>query len=286
MTQLAEIINKIDDLPPMPDIAMQLINLVGDDDVDMGKVAALIGRDPAITASLLKLCNSSFYGFSNKISSIQQASSLLGLKKIMQMALMVLSSKYLSGTTKGYDLEEGELWKHSFIVATTAEKVAVKAGYGDTGIAFTAGLLHDIGKIIIHEYVGDKLPEIREAAEKNTAGFRKAETMVLGFSHAEAGAMLLKRWNLPNELVDAVLYHHDAENAKLDKPLARIVQVADALTMIMGMGIGSDGLCYNLPEETMRELGLNEEEKVHAIITCVASQIAASPDSLAPPKAS
>lgn len=270
----------------MPDIAVKLIELAGDEDVDMGKVAALISRDPAMTATLLKVCNSSFYGFSSKISSLQQAASLFGLKKITQMAFMVLSSKYLIGKTKGYDLEEGELWKHSFITATAAEKIAQKTGYRDTGLAFTAGLLHDIGKIIIHEYVGDKLAEIREESERDGAGFRKAETRVLGFSHAEAGAMLMKRWNFPDELVDAILFHHDAENARVDKHLARIVQVADAVTMSMGLGIGSDGLSYTVPEETVSALGIKDDRMIVEIMTCVSEKIASSPDSLAPPRAS
>lgn len=285
MIELKELIAKIDDLPPMPDIAIKLIELAGDDDVDMGKVAAMISRDPAMTASLLKVCNSSFYGFSNKISSIQQAASLFGLKKILQMAVMVLSSKYLAAKTKGYDLDEGDLWKHSFITATAAEKLASKVRYRDAGMAFTAGLLHDIGKLIIHEYVGDKLAEIREEAERDGMGFRKAETKVLGFSHAEAGAMLMKRWNFPEEMVDAILFHHDSDNARIDKDLARIVQIADAITMIMGLGIGSDGLCYNVPDSALKGLGIEDERAIVEIMTCVSEKIAASPDSLSPPRA-
>jgi len=285
MIKLEELVSKIEKLPPMPAIAARLMQLASDPDVDMTTVASMIARDPAMTATLLKLCNSSFYGFQNRVSSVQQAASLFGLRKITQMAVMALSAKYLVGRTEGYDLVEGELWKHSVIAASVAEQLAKKCGYPNSGLAFTAGLLQDVGKIIIHDHVGDKLQEIRDAADKGDIGFMKAEEHVLGFSHAQAGALLMEKWNFPEELVDSVRYHHNPLSAKVDVKLACLSQVADAITMIMGLGLGADGLCYTVTEEVMDYLGLNDSDAIQSIMAGVVDKITDTPEALLPPKA-
>ncbi len=284
MITAREIIDKIDNLPPMPAIAVQLMEAASDPDVDMNVVASWIARDPGMTATLLKLCNSSFYGFSKKVSSIRQAAAIFGLNKITQLAVTALSSRYLVGASSGYALASGELWKHSITTASAAEKIAMKSGYGDTGLAFTAGLLHDIGKIIIHEYVGDRLGEIREKAETGNIGFLMAEREVLGFGHSEVGAMLMEKWNFPNALVDAIRYHHNSEAAETDVALARIVQMADAVSMTMGLGLGADGLCYNLPKGILDKLGISDDEAYQEVIIYVAEKIKESPEALLPPR--
>lgn len=285
MISLQEIIGRIDNLPPMPSVAVQLIEAANDPDVDLNTIASWISKDPSITAMLLRLCNSSFYGFQKEVSSIRQATSLFGMKKIIQLALTAMSSKYLAGTTSGYDLATGELWKHSIITATAAEKVAALAGFSDTGTAFTAGLLHDIGKIIIHEQVGDQLEKIRQTAETGNIGFLNAELKVLGFSHAEAGALLMERWNFPSKLVDAVRFHHDSQSALVDPTLAGIVQAADGITMIMGLGMGADGLCYNIPDELVSSLGLDKPGAIEKIMMSISQKLTDDPEALTPPKA-
>lgn len=285
MITLTDILSKIDSLPPMPAIAMQLMEAAQDPDVDMNTVAEWISKDPGMTASILKLCNSSFYGFPKKVSSLNQAVSIFGLNKITQLAIAALSSRYLVGKTGGYDLETGELWKHSIVAASAAEKIAVKCGYGDVGLAFTAGLLQDVGKIIIHEYVGEKLQEITDLAEKDKRGFLAAEKQMLGFSHADAGALLMERWNFPAALVDSVRHHHESSKAEVDITLARISQLADATTMIMGLGLGADGLCYNLPEEILTALGLNQDRAFQEVLIHLAARIREDPDALHPPRA-
>lgn len=284
MMRLDDLLSRINDLPPMPAIALQLIEITNDPDVDMNTVARMISKDPAMTATLLRLCNSSFYGFSNKVTSIQQATSLFGLKKITRMAVTALSARYLSASTKGYDMDSGELWKHSVATASASEDLAKRIDYDDVGLAYTAGLLHDIGKIIIHEYVAESLPDIRKVAEIDDAGFMNAERQVLGFSHAEAGAVLMEKWNFPAALIEAVRFHHNPEAASIDKNLCYLTQVADAITMMMGLGLGSDGLCYTISNEVLAKLGIVYPEDVHRVVADLAMKIADAPEALTPPK--
>lgn len=282
---LEALLQRIDNLPPMPAVAVQLLQATNDPDVDMATIAEWIERDPGMTANLLRLCNSCFYGFSSEVTSVRQAASLFGLRKLAQIALTALSSRYLSGSHPGYALERGELWKHSIVAATAAEAIAIRTGYPNVGTAFTAGLLQDIGKIIIAEFVGDKRDEILALAREDDNGFLTAESRVLGFTHSEAGAMLLSRWNFPAALVEAVRFHHNADLAKADPALASISQLADALTSTVGVGLGADGLYYHLPASVLNRLGIDNEAAIEEILANIANKIADAPDMFSAPKA-
>lgn len=278
-----ELIGKIKSLPPIPGVAVELVNLMGDPDVEMREVSDLINRDPGLTAELLKLCNSSYYGFKTEISSIRQASSMMGLNKLSQMAMTVLSSSYLTGSQPGYMLESGELWKHCIVTGMAAERIAMKCKYPKVGAAYTAGLLQDIGKIIISEALTEKVAEINRLAHEEGMDFTEAEKDLLGFTHAEAGAALLKQWNFPSALVESVLTHHKVEKATVDPKLSCISQLADCVAMTMGMGLGLDGLCYTVSGYTFTTLGLEEEGAFEMIVADVAERIQKSPEILSPP---
>jgi putative nucleotidyltransferase with HDIG domain len=283
---MEEILGKIDNLPPMPTVAVHLLEAANNPEIDMATVAEWIGRDPGMTANLLRLCNSCFYGFAGEVSSVRQAASLFGLRKLAQIALTALSSRYLTSAHPGYELASGELWKHSIIAATAAETVASQCGYDNVGTAFTAGLLHDIGKIVIAEYVGQERNRILELAHDKKMGFMAAERQVLGFTHCDIGAVLLSRWNFPAPLCEAVRCHHDSQSATLDPKLARITQLADALTMIMGIGLGADGLCYPLPESVLQGLGITSQDTCEGFIAIITKRIADAPDLFTTPKQS
>jgi putative nucleotidyltransferase with HDIG domain len=281
---LEDIVAKTQELPPMPAVAAQILEAVNDPDVGMNEFAKMVSSDPGMTTNILKLCNSSFYGFSKAISSVQQATNMLGSKKIAQIAMTVLSSRYLTGAHVGYDLGAGELWKHSIITATAADLIAKNCNYPDLSRAFTAGLLQDIGKIVMATFVEDNRETIMDVASRSENDFIAAEKEIIGHSHAEIGAYLLETWNFPAILVESVRYHHKAELATLDPRLAKISQLANAVTMQIGIGIGADGLNYRISDETAKSLGYKNSEDLENLIIVLAEKIMTSPEALIAPK--
>ncbi len=270
---MKEILARIEALPPMPSVAVRLLEAAQDPQVDLGAVARWLEQDASMTANLLRLCNSPFYGLRKEVTSVRQASSLLGMKQVVQIALTVLSSRYLSSGQAGYGLAAGELWKSSVGAAIAAELLAIEAAYPHPATAYTAGLLEDIGKIVLAEFVAEALPKIWAAAEAGV-GFEDAERQAVGMSHSEVGGLLLSRWGFPPALVESVQTHHRPGEAKLDPSLANIAHVADALMMTMGVGLGADGLAYLLDADALSALGLAEERQMESVLERLAVRLA------------
>jgi putative nucleotidyltransferase with HDIG domain len=150
---------------------------------------------------------------------------------------------------KGYDLGPKQLWEHSLATALTAAEVAKHLGVRDPADAFTAGLLHDLGKVVLGNFIDVDLNEIMGLVRSEEVSFDEAERAVLGMDHAEVAAILLHNWKLPQEIVDAVRWHHrPALWEGEDDTLVSIVHLADVLCMDIGFGVGNDGLKYRLDE--------------------------------------
>jgi HD-like signal output (HDOD) protein len=260
--KLAAVLERVEVLPPMPGTAVRLLNAVQDPDVDLAHVARWIEHDPSTTANLLHLCNSPFYGLRGQISSARQAVSLLGMKQVVQLALIVTSRRYLAPGHPGYDLAPGELLRNSVTAAIACELLALEVRYKDVAKAYTAGLLQDIGKIVMAEFVAPSKESIWALAEERSMGFEEGEVKLIGASHAEVGGILLARWGFPPTLVEAVRFHHAPARATLDPLLAKISHVGNALTMAIGVGLGADGLAYRLDEEALCTFGLSDETKL------------------------
>lgn len=158
-------------------------------------------------------------------------------KKQRLAACSIFASKYLSPEQSGYSLESGELWKNSVSSAIAAELVADEVGYSNSGAAYTAGLLQDIGKIILADYVDNAFIKIENLVEKENIAWEDAGRRVVGIPHPEVGAMLLQRWGFPEALIDSVRSRHKLMEAEIDKPLAYISHFSDALVMTVGIGL-------------------------------------------------
>jgi len=279
---LQEILSRIDALPAMPAVALRLLEAAQDPDVDLGQLASWLERDPAMTANLLRLCNSPLYGLRREVTSVRQATSLLGLRSVVQIALTVLSSRYLTPSQAGYDLASGELWKSSLAAAMAAELLAQEVRYPNPSAAYTAGLLQDVGKIVLADFVGGALPEIQRLVAEGLP-WEEAERRAVGLPHPEVGALLLERWGFPAALVESVRTHHTPSLARLDPDLARISHLADALTMTVGVGLGADGLAYALDEESLRALGFREARELDALVERLALRLGEAQDLIGGP---
>ena len=164
------------------------------------------------------------------------------------------------------------MWQHSISCATCAKIIAQRIGYKDDEEAYTAGLLLDIGKIILNSFAQDEFNQVSERAEKNEIPFDMAEQEVLGFGHPQVGGRIIKKWNLPSTLVEAVQYHHQPNKAEEHKTLTYIAHLADAISCMLGIGLGSDGLMYEFEKDTLDVLGINKKD-VESIMSDLADKI-------------
>ncbi len=269
---LISLVNKVKNMPPLPQSITQILEITKDDKSSSRELAKVFERDPTLAVNILKLANLPAYGFTSKISTITQAVVCLGLETIKSIALTSSTHEMLNKEIPAYSLEEGMLWQHSISCATCARIIAERIKYKDNEEAYIAGLLLDIGKIILSSFAESEFNQVSERAEKNKIPFNAAEHEVLGFDHPQVGGRIIKKWNLPSALVEAVQYHHQPDKAEEHKKLAYIVHLADVISCMLGIGLGSDGLLYVFEENTLDVLGLNNED-VESIMSELADKI-------------
>jgi putative nucleotidyltransferase with HDIG domain len=190
---------------------------------------------------------------------VRDAVVRLGTNRIFHLVLTSVVRPLSQRPIKGYDLSAGDLFKHAAAVAVGAEQVAKALGLKTPDMAFTAGLLHDLGKLILGTFIEVDLAAIRRLAFEQGLSFQRAERQVLGLDHAEAGAALLKAWNLPTSVVTAVCWHHEPQSCPDDTSIVDLVHVADSITLSIGIGAGMDGLNYEPSKEVTERLRLTAE---------------------------
>ena len=171
------------------------------------------------------------------------------------MVIAACVSAIMDKPVPGYDLPPGELWRHSIAVSVAAEGLVKELKIDAAEEIFTAALLHDVGKMVLGEYVKDDFPKI-EAAVSQGLSFEKAETVALGTNHADVGGRILTRWSLPAEIVNAVQWHHEPEAAEQASTMLDIVHVANFLSIMIGIGIGRDGLQHQPSVDVSERIGL------------------------------
>lgn len=239
----------------MPGAAVKLLALIDDPDMSVSQIEAILRHDAGLTANIIKLANSAYFGIPSKVGSVRQALLILGLKRLIQMVIASCVSAIMDKPIPGYDLPPGELWRHSIAVSVAAEGLVKELGIGASEEIFTAALLHDVGKLVLGTFVADDFTEI-EAALKQNLSLEEAEEKVLGNNHADIGAKILTRWFLPADIVNAVRWHHTPESADKMDAMLDIVHVANVLCLMIGIGAGRDGLQYKPSEAVIERLGL------------------------------
>ncbi len=255
-TDIKEIIEKIDDLRPVSQICMKVVKIARDPDSTISDIVEVIQYDPGITANLLRICNSAYFSPRKPIESIKQAVAYLGMEKVANMIIMSGNAKNFCASQEGYDLQEGELWRYSVSSALIAQDIAEKMKYPNLPLIFTSALLKDIGKVILSNYVKDAFQEIWEKVKKLNFSFNEAEKEVIGIDHAELGAMIVERWNFSPDMIKIIRYHHDPDKVDGDISVP-IIYLADSICMMIGVGVGSDGLSYRYHNEVMERLGIS-----------------------------
>jgi len=255
---LKNITSQLKSFPSMPGAAVKLLALIDDPEISVARIEKILRQDAGLTANLLKLANSAYFGIPSKVGSVRQAVLLLGLKRLIQMVIASCVSAIMDKPVPGYDLPPGELWRHSLAVSVAAEGLVKDLKVDAAEEIFTAALLHDVGKLVLGEFVADDFNKIDNVLSPEVA-FEKAEDIVLGTNHADIGARILNQWSLPPGIVNAVRWHHDPDSADHSDLMLDIVHVANVLCLMIGIGVGRDGIQHQPSAAVIDRLGLAPE---------------------------
>jgi len=257
--KLYRIMLEVEAFPGMPITAAKLLPLLDNPDSTTSEIENILKYDPGLTANVLKLTNSAYFGIPARVSSVKQAIVLLGWKRLVQMVMTICMSPLMKKTIPGYDLPRGELWRHSVAVSVAAELLVKALKISDADEVFTAALLHDVGKLILGSFVKKDLKEIETMVMKGIT-FDVAESMVLGTNHAEIGGQILHKWSFPAPLVNAVQWHHDPESCEKSCALSDIVYVANTLGLMTRFGNVDKGYDFEAVGAAADRLGLKAED--------------------------
>jgi len=224
-------------LPTLPTVISKMLQMIDSQRASADTLARLISTDQALTAKLLKLANSSYYGYSREISTVNMAIIVVGFNTVKDLGLghsFYDVFKNSNASAAGFDAVK--FWEHSAGCGVAARMLSKNTGSRHAGEAFVAGLLHDMGKMILNQYFGPEQAEALKTAQNSETDLETAEMEILGVSHGRIGAWLAEKWNLPAMICDTVKHHHDPWNAEVDPAFVAHITVADILCHLTQTG--------------------------------------------------
>lgn len=262
-SKLRNVLEKITDLPTLPTVVTQIMTIVNDPRSSAKLLAGVISHDQSLTAKVLRVVNSAFYGFPRPITSVHQATAILGYNAIKNMALSVAVFSAF-GSSSGEGFSRDEFWRHAAAVGSVARLLARKVKYHELEEAFIGGLIHDIGKVLLDEYFHEDFMKATQLAREKGLLILSAERAQLGFDHTAVGQFLARKWNLPKPLTDVIVHHHDlpTDISTLGPSLRLVAIVHVADIMVRGLKIGDPGdeLVPRTNMEMWKELNLGRDE--------------------------
>jgi len=253
--KLNDILSKVKAFPSMPVTGVKMLKMLENPETTVDEIEDVLRHDPGLTGNVLKLSNSAYFGIPSKIGSVRQAILLLGFKRLVQLVIASCVSSVMDKSVPGYDIPSGDLWRHSIAVSIAAEALVKDKKNIDVEAVFTPALLHDIGKLILGNYVKDELEAIEDIAAKGVP-YVVAENMVLGTDHAEVGAQILAQWAFPQDIINAVRWHHDPDYPEHFNLANDIVYLSNLLCNANGSG-GREGGHPELSPLVIERLGID-----------------------------
>ncbi|MCX7966384.1 MAG: HDOD domain-containing protein [Syntrophorhabdaceae bacterium] len=238
-------------LPTIPATLKNILNFLENSSISINKISDFISKDPVLTMKVLKMINSPVYGFPGRISSVNQAVLLLGLNVIKGMLLGVSVFELMQKAMTG-------LWEHSLGCAALSNLLAKKKGLKSPEDVTIAGLLHDIGKVLLAVNIPELYEKLIAATDKHGFTILEEENAVLGVNHAEVGSWIAKKWNFPNQLIEIIQFHHEAHKAKTANLECCIVHLSDVLIRAKGFGFAGDHFVPEVNQHAWDNIGLSE----------------------------
>ena len=235
--QIKRVISVTGNLPPVPHVAAKMMELVGSEDTSVRELQKVISADQALTARILKMANSVFYSFDQKISTLSHAIVILGFRAVQSMAIAASSRSLFVKKGAQFGLKEKLLWEHSIGVAMGCRQISRTVSYENEETAFIVGLLHDIGKAVLNQVIPKKYGKIVEQVYNEGRSFADVETEMLGFDHSHIGALIAQKWNFDWEMVETIAYHHSSEAESTGSTLSAILSISNEICKRMGVGL-------------------------------------------------
>jgi putative nucleotidyltransferase with HDIG domain len=266
MDHRAEIIKNLNSTTSVPASALQAMRLLQDPNANMGEVVQTINYDPGITSNILKLANSSYFGCSRAISTLKEAIVRLGSGNVFKLVTAAIANSAIRTNIHGYHFNADQLWDHSVAVAVAADNLYDLLNPNAPKIAFTAGLLHDIGKVVLGKYLKDKTLRARfiEAQEPGKS-ILKVETEVLGINHAEVGGLMLQEWNIPANLVDSVRWQYEPERCP-ESITAALIHICNIICLKSNIGSSDVPVDAEINWNVFKKTGINADIKNEVVL--------------------
>lgn len=262
------IIRTVANLRPMPTSITRVLRAIEDSSATSAEISEIIGLDQALSASILQSANSALMGFSTDCAKLSEAVMRLGFKRLKGIILGIAAVGPFNQSLKGYRFGAGELWNHSIATAVSAEWIARELRYPDPEEAYTSGLLHDMGKLFLDQFVFSDYTRIVDLMQRYKLTLYQAEEQLLGIDHAKVGGLIAEKWNFPIILVDAIRYHHTPSFARSNQKLPAIVNVANSYFENTG---NQNALFFerSIHPETYQILNIDQEriDKMHVQLT-------------------
>jgi putative nucleotidyltransferase with HDIG domain len=260
MSFIEAILPFVNKIPPFPAVLQKILTLVEDPKSSAQDVVEVIQYDQAITANVLMVCNSAYFNLRRPVSSIRDALVKIGFNRLIEITLTRGSAYIFCQPCQGYDLDEGELWRHSVACALLSRILSRDAEREKSPAQFTGALLHDIGKVILSRFVKDHFNEIKFLVDEKNLSFSDAEKEVLGIDHAELGGRISERWKFPAGIVAGIRHHHHPFFLPEHRDLVSLIHLCDLVASRTGFGGGGGALSSPGCGEIMIQYGLSEKD--------------------------
>ena len=256
-------------LPAFPATVHKVTSLINNPDSSLSELVEVIRLDQAITANILRMCNSAYFGLRHKVDNVHDAIMYLGKQNVVRAVMAAGVSRFFKDAP-GYEAEAENLWEHAVGSALMSQILARKILKREDSILFTAALLHDIGKVILGEFVSEKYHEIKNVMSVRSCSFLEAEEEVLGINHAGIGGAITAAWNFPQDIQQAIANHHRPDrHPATTNPMPWLIHLADQGCLMMGIGWGTDGLSYHGFDEAMSQFRLTQKDFEEAMTLLV-----------------
>ncbi len=266
LKKITKVLDKIRELPTLPVIANKVSALLNDPKTDTIDLARIVEKDQSITTKILNIVNSSYYSLPQEVTNITQAISLLGYKNVSYIIMALSVFDTLKKSAKS-SFDRKEFWLHSIAAAILSVKIAKECMYSPADDTFTAGLLHDIGKVFMDGFLHEEFQMVIDSARKKNISFYEAEHMLFDFDHVMVGEWIARAWKLPLHVVASIKHHHqepeDREGLAISNDIAiDFVRLADIAVRYQGYGKSGDGIRYKpvLAQNLYKRLPLFEED--------------------------
>jgi len=226
---IKRVIDKIPGLATLSTVAIEITQLIEEEDISVSRIIRLLETDPSLTIKVLQVANSPFYGAHSRIHTMDQALRLIGLNELCNVLLSVAIHSKMFHMVSEKSKEMELLWNHSLACAHISRSIATKLQIHNAGREYIAGLLHDIGKIVLIEYYDRELEQICMLIEKEQVSDIDAEKKLVGVTHEDIGSLLGEAWGLPESFINVIKYHHAPRQDTSTMVLSAVVHVADFL---------------------------------------------------------